>query len=255
MFNVLLSGCIPHKKLSQKTTFLEHRNGVVLPEKPLKNLSLRSEYGLNFYITRAKKDNLINVVNNLSQCCAAPCQQCCAAPCQQLLSTTIVHSCSRSTIIVQLLLTTINKLFSSTIVSSCSNNTVTTIDCSLSTSNNYWSNNTHQHCEFNKCCWTLITTLFRRCSANNVVSTWRIFARVFNSWVSRDVIISLGVNSKSMHSHRREIVFYIMCWPCVWQQICAISWDLFTPLQHNHRYILGWPPLRLTAKYPSETHE
>ena len=102
--------------------------------------------------------------------------------------------------------------------------------CSLSTSNNYWSNNTHQHCEFNKCCWTLITTLFRRCSANNVASTWRIFARVFNSWVSRDVIISLGVNSKSMHSHRRDIVFYSMCWPCVWQQICAISWDLFTPV-------------------------
>ena len=32
-----------------------------------------------------------------------------------------------------------------------------------------------------------------------------------NSWVSRDVIISLGVNSKSMHSHRREIVFHCMC--------------------------------------------
>ena len=31
------------------------------------------------------------------------------------------------------------------------------------------------------------------------------------SWVSRDVIISLGVNSKSMHSHRREIVFHCMC--------------------------------------------
>ena len=69
--------------------------------------------------TRAKMNNLINVVNNLLQCCAAPCQQ--------LLSTTIVHSCSRSTIIVQSLLTTINKLFSSTIVSSCSNDIVTTI--------------------------------------------------------------------------------------------------------------------------------
>ena len=77
--------------------------------------------------TRAKINNLINVVNNLLQCCAAPCQQCCAAPCQQLLSTTIVHSCSRSTTIVQSLLTTINKLFSSTIVSSCSNNIVTII--------------------------------------------------------------------------------------------------------------------------------
>ena len=30
-------------------------------------------------------------------------------------------------------------------------------------------------------------------------------------WVSRDVIISLGVNSISMHSHRREIVFHCMC--------------------------------------------
>ena len=50
--------------------------------------------------------------------------------------------------------------------------------CSLSISNNYWSNNTHQHWEFNKCCWTLITTLFRRCSTNNVESTWSIFARV-----------------------------------------------------------------------------
>ena len=31
------------------------------------------------------------------------------------------------------------------------------------------------------------------------------------SWVSRDVIILLGVNSKSMHSHLREIVFHCMC--------------------------------------------
>ena len=72
-------------------------------------------------------NNLFNVVNNLLQCCAAPCQQYCAAPCQQLLSTTIVHNCSRSTIIVQSFLTIINKLFSSTIVSSCSHNIVTTI--------------------------------------------------------------------------------------------------------------------------------
>ena len=74
--------------------------------------------------TRAKMNSLINVVNNLLQCCAAPCQQ--------LLLTTIVHSCSRSTTIVQSLLTTINKLFSSTIVSSCSNNIVTTILFSVS---------------------------------------------------------------------------------------------------------------------------
>ena len=54
-------------------------------------------------------------------------EQCCTAPCQQLLLTTIVHSCSRSTTIVQSLLTTINKLVSSTIANSCSNNIVTTI--------------------------------------------------------------------------------------------------------------------------------
>ena len=82
---------------------------------------------LDFLSTRAKLNNLINVVNNLLQCCTAPCQQCCAARCQQLLSTTIVHSCSRSTIIIQSLLATINKLFSSTIVGSCSDNIVTTI--------------------------------------------------------------------------------------------------------------------------------
>ena len=68
---------------------------------------------------RAKMNNLNNVVNNLLQCCAAHCST--------MLSTTIVHSCSRSTTIVHSLLTTINKLFSSTIVSSCSNNIVTTI--------------------------------------------------------------------------------------------------------------------------------
>ena len=69
--------------------------------------------------TRAKMNNLVNVVHNLFQCCAAHCQK--------LLSATILQSCSRSTIIVQSLLTTINKLFSSTIVSSCSNNIVTII--------------------------------------------------------------------------------------------------------------------------------
>ena len=67
--------------------------------------------------TRAKMNNLINVVNILLQCCAAPCQQCCAALSQQLLSTTIVQS----------LLTAINKFVLSTIVSSCSSNIVTII--------------------------------------------------------------------------------------------------------------------------------
>ena len=123
---------------------------------------------------------LINVVDNLLQCCAAPCQQCYAAPCQQLLSTTIVHSCSRSTVIVQSLFNHCwqpstsfsHQLLSAQFQQHCNNY------CSLSTSNNYWSNNTHQHCEFNKCCWILITTLFRRCSTNKVASTWSIFARV-----------------------------------------------------------------------------
>ena len=96
--------------------------------KLLQVCKLTSCYKHDFYcLTCAKINNLINVVSNLLPCCAAPSQQCCAAPCQQLLSTTIVHSCSRSTIIVQSLLTTINKLFSSTIVSSCSNNIVTII--------------------------------------------------------------------------------------------------------------------------------
>ena len=51
--------------------------------------------------------------------------QCWAAPRQQLLS--IVHGYSRAAIVVQSLLTNINKLVSSTIVGSCSNNIVTTI--------------------------------------------------------------------------------------------------------------------------------
>ena len=85
-------------------------------------------------LSKVRKANLnyTRKTEQLDQCCQQlvvlhTVQQCCAAPCQQLLSTTIVHSCSRSTTIVQSLLTTINKLFSSTIVSSCSNNIVTTI--------------------------------------------------------------------------------------------------------------------------------
>ena len=156
-------------------------------------------------------NNLINVVNNLLQCSDAHCQQCCAALCQQLLSTTIVHSCSRSTTIVQLL-TTSNKLFSSTIVSSCSNNIVTT-NCSLSTSNNYWSNITQQHCQFNKCCWTGITTLFRRCSTNNVASTWSIFACVYvkvrtaRTWFTE----KRGSASCSWYLHKVSASIYY-CW-------------------------------------------
>ena len=71
--------------------------------------------------------NLINVVNNLLQCCAALCQQCCAAPCQQLLLATTVHGCLRSTIIFSIIVDNHQQAFSSTIVSSCPNNIVTTI--------------------------------------------------------------------------------------------------------------------------------
>ena len=84
-------------------------------------------------LSKVRKANLnyTRKTEQLDQCCQQlvvlhTVQQCCAAPCQQLVSTTIVHSCSRSTI-VQSLLTTINKLFPSTIVSLCSNNIVTTI--------------------------------------------------------------------------------------------------------------------------------
>ena len=80
-------------------------------------------------------------------------------------------------------------------------------------------------------------------------------AKFVYSWVSRDVINFTGVNSKLIHSHRREITFHCMCWPFVCQQICAIFWDLFTPVQHNHHYILGSPTLRFTTKCPSETQE
>ena len=100
---------------------------IILTSRLLKIISRPVVWTMFEVTTRAKTSDLINVVNNLLQCCAAPCQQCCAAHCQKLLSTTIVHSCSRSTIIVQSLLTTINKLVSSTIVGSCSNNIVTII--------------------------------------------------------------------------------------------------------------------------------
>ena len=142
---------------------------------------IKSGYLLgSWYLTRAKMNNLINVVNILLQCCAAPCQQCCAALSEQLFSTSIVHSCSGSTIIVQ---SFVDNHQQACFINYCPllfqqhcNNY-----CFLSTSNNYWSNNTHQHCQFNKFCWTLITTLFRRCWTNNVASTWWIFARVRKS--------------------------------------------------------------------------
>ena len=87
---------------------------------------------LKIYGTRGK-------MNNLMQCCLQlVAMLCCTLSNNVVLhpvltlsttvvKTTIVHSCSRSTTIVQSLLTTINKLVSSTIVDSCSNNIVTTI--------------------------------------------------------------------------------------------------------------------------------
>lgn len=83
--------------------------------------------------TRAKMNNLPNVVNNLLKCCAAP-----------LLLNDCVHSCSRLTVIVQSLLTTINKLVSLTVVD----------------------------CQF-KCYWALVTT-----NCSGVASTWSFFARI-----------------------------------------------------------------------------
>ena len=72
---------------------------------------------------------------------------------------------------------------------------------------------------------------------------------------SRDAINSTGGQLQIDTQSWREIIFHCTCWPFVWQQICAISWDLFTQVQYNHQYILGWPPLRFTAKCPSEAYE
>ena len=126
--------------------------------------------------TRAKMNNLINVVNNLLQCCAAHCSTmlCCT------LSTTVVNNrCSQlftfnnhcSIIVDNDQQAFFINYYQLMFWQHCNNY------CSLSASNNYWSNNT-QHCEFNKCYWTLITTLFRRCSTKKIASTWSIFARV-----------------------------------------------------------------------------
>ena len=60
-------------------------------------------------------------------------------------------------------------------------------------------------------CWqheTLFNAVFN--SPEQDVRFWLCSEKTY-SWVSRDVIISLGVNSKSMHSNRREIVFHCMC--------------------------------------------
>ena len=41
-----------------------------------------------------------------------------------------------------------------------------------------------------------------------------------------------------------------MCCPCVWQQMCAISWDLLAPVQYNHQYIWVDPHSELLEKVP-----
>ena len=85
--------------------------------------------------TRAKMNNLINVVNNLLQYCTAPCQQCCAAPyqqycaapCQQLLSTTIVQLFTFNNYCSIVVDNDQQAFFINYIVSLCSNNIVPTI--------------------------------------------------------------------------------------------------------------------------------
>ena len=76
------------------------------------------------------------------------------------------------------------------------------------------------------------------------------------SWVSRDVINFLGINSKSIHSHWKEILFHCMCWSF----LAANMYNLVRFVHSgtcNYQYILGtgWPPLRFTAKCPSKTQE
>ena len=56
---------------------------------------------------------------------------------------------------------------------------------------------------------------------------------LFNSWVSRDVINFTGgqLQIDTLSSDWKN--FHCMCWPCVWQQMCAISWDLLAPVQSS----------------------
>ncbi len=51
--------------------------------------------------------------------------------------------------------------------------------------------------------------------------------------VSCDVINFSGVNSKSRHRRGSELNVNCVCWPCVSQQIRAISYYL---KQHKHQY-------------------
>jgi hypothetical protein len=60
-----------------------------------------------------------------------------------------------------------------------------------------------------------------------------------------------GVNSKTKHSYQSESIVRFMYW---WQ-IRGISYHFLTPVQHKHRYIWGWPPVRFTTLCRSETQE
>ena len=96
--------------------------------------------------TRAKMNNVINVVNNLLQCCAAHCSTmfCCT------LSTTVVNNhCSQLFTFNNHCSIIVDNDQQAFFINYCQlmfqrhcNNY-----CSLWTLNNYWSNNTHQHCE------------------------------------------------------------------------------------------------------------
>ena len=100
------------------------------------------------------------------------------------------------------------------------------------------------------CCWK--TKIENKLS----IKLWQLKTHyLLDSWVSRDVINFTGgqLQIDTLSSDWKN--FHYMCWPCVWQQMRAISWDLLAPVQYNHQYILGWPPLRITEKGSSETQE
>ena len=79
------------------------------------------------HCTHAKMNNLINVVNNLLQCCAAHCQ---TMLCRTLSTTVVNNHCSQLFMFnnhCSIIVENDQQVFSSTIFGSCSNNIVTTI--------------------------------------------------------------------------------------------------------------------------------
>ena len=54
------------------------------------------------------------------------------------------------------------------------------------------------------------------------------------SWVSRDVKNITGSQLQIDTQLSKGKILHCVCGFCVWQQICAISCDLFTSVQHNH---------------------